>query len=144
MSYLFVCQKLDTGVWKNAEQRCRMSTKETAPAILPVYTPHSSNDAYPRAGVFGELGIGGLEEDLYAVERRNDGFSLQAPCQFYVLSRIAVTRSCRTAHPAIPPATPDLTMYSQLRFSNFFCPPRLGTMLPSSAGLDFGSRLGLF
>jgi hypothetical protein len=60
------------------------------------------------------------------------------------LSHIAVTKSCRTAHPAIPPATPDLTMYSQLRFSNFFCPPRFGTMASSSVGHIFGSRFRLF
>lgn len=53
-----------------------MPAKETAQAVLLVDVPHGGYDAEPRAGVFGELRVGGLEENFDAVEGADDRFGL--------------------------------------------------------------------
>ena len=54
-----------------------MPTEEPAQAVLAVDVAHGGHDAKPGAGVLGELGVGGLEEDLDAVEGADDGFGLE-------------------------------------------------------------------
>lgn len=67
---------------------------------------HCSRDANPRPGVLCEYGIAGLEEDLDSIKGCNDGLGL---CQM-VSGQCApiAAQQLLTAHPAIPPATPDL------------------------------------
>ena len=73
---LLVGEEFDGGVGEDAEEGRGMASKEPAEARLPVDVPHGSYDAEPRAGVFGELGVGGLEEDFDAVEGADDRFCL--------------------------------------------------------------------
>ncbi len=53
-----------------------MPTEEPAHAVLAVDVAHGGHDTEPRAGVFGKLGVGGLEEDFDAVEGADNGFGL--------------------------------------------------------------------
>jgi hypothetical protein len=53
-----------------------MSAEETACAVFAVDVCHGGYDAGPGAGVFLELGVGGLEEDFDAVEGGDYGFGL--------------------------------------------------------------------
>ena len=54
-----------------------MPAEETTRAIFAVDVNHGGYDARPRARVFPELGIGGLEEDFDSVEGGNHGFGLR-------------------------------------------------------------------
>lgn len=76
---LLVGQELDGGVGEYAEECCRVAAEETTHTGLPVDVAHGGHDAEPGAGVFCELRVGGLEEDLNAVEGADDGFR-RAPC----------------------------------------------------------------
>lgn len=73
---MFVGEEFDGGIGEDAEEGCGVAPEETAEAGLPVYVPHGGYDAEPGAGVFGELGVGGLEEDFDAVEGADDCFCL--------------------------------------------------------------------
>ena len=53
-----------------------MTAEETSHAILSVDVSHGGYDAEPGAGIFGELGVRGLEEDFDTVERTDDCFGL--------------------------------------------------------------------
>lgn len=53
-----------------------MSAEETACAVFAVDICHGGCDARPGAGVFPELGVGGLEEDFDSVEGGDYGFGL--------------------------------------------------------------------
>jgi hypothetical protein len=74
---LFVCEEFDSCVGKDSENSSRVPAEETPRAVLVVYEFHGGDDAGPGPGVFGELGVAGLEEDLDAVERGDDGFGLR-------------------------------------------------------------------
>jgi hypothetical protein len=73
---LLVGDEFDAGVGKDAEESCGMAAKETAEALVGVDVADRPYQAEPVAGVFGELGIGGLEEDLDPVEGSDDCFCL--------------------------------------------------------------------
>ena len=53
-----------------------MAAEETLETVLLIDVAHGCYDTEPRAGVFGELGVGSLEEDLDTVERANDRLCL--------------------------------------------------------------------
>jgi hypothetical protein len=53
-----------------------VSAEEASCAFVFVNVSHGCHDAEPGAGVFCELGIAGLEEDLDAVEGRDYCFCL--------------------------------------------------------------------
>lgn len=55
-----------------------MAAEEAAGAGGGVDGAHGGEDAGPGAGVFLELGVGGLEEDFDAVEGADYGFGLRA------------------------------------------------------------------
>lgn len=74
---LLVGEEFDGRVGEDAEEGCGVTAEQTADAGLPVDVPHGSHDAEPGAGVFGELGVGGLKEDFDAVEGAHDGFRLK-------------------------------------------------------------------
>lgn len=73
---LLVGEEFDGGVGEDAQQGGGVAPEEPAEAGLPVDVPHGGHDAEPGAGVFGELRVGGLEEDFDAVEGADDGFGL--------------------------------------------------------------------
>ena len=73
---LLVAEELDGSVGEDAQQRGRVATKQTTYAICVVDVPDCSDDSKPGTGVFGELGIGRLEQDFDAVQRTNNCFSL--------------------------------------------------------------------
>ncbi len=75
---LLVREELDGGVGEDAEEGCRMAPEEATDAGLSIDVAHGGHDAEPGAGVFGELGVGGLKEDFDAVEGADDGFGLVA------------------------------------------------------------------
>ena len=53
-----------------------MAPEETKPAVGMVNVAHRAESAKPAAGVFGEGGGGGLEEDFDAVKGGDAGFGL--------------------------------------------------------------------
>lgn len=73
---LLVCEEFNGGVGEDAEEGGGMAAEETTDAGLPVDVTHGGHNAEPGAGVFGELGVRGLEEDFDAVEGTDDGFGL--------------------------------------------------------------------
>lgn len=75
-AYLLVGEKLDGRVREDAQEGCGVASKETAEPVLLIDVAHGGYDAEPGAGVLGELGVGGLEEDFDAVEGADDGFGL--------------------------------------------------------------------
>ncbi len=80
---LLVGEEFDGGVGEDAQEGGGVAPKEPAQAGLPVDVPHGGHDAEPGAGVFGELRVGGLEEDFDAVEGADDGFGLgRKGCQY--------------------------------------------------------------
>lgn len=74
---LLVGEKLDSGVGEYAEKRGRMTPKKAAHARLAVDVAHCRHNPEPGPGVFGELWVGGLEEDFDPVERADDGLGLE-------------------------------------------------------------------
>lgn len=75
-AYLLVGEELDSGVGEDAKECRGVAAEEAQGPILEVDVADSFGGAGPAAGVFLELWVGGLEEDLYAVERRDYGFCL--------------------------------------------------------------------
>lgn len=73
---LLIGEEFDGGVGEDAQEGRRVSAEEPAEAVLAIDVTHGSHDAKPGTGVFGELRVGGLEEDLHAVEGPDDGFGL--------------------------------------------------------------------
>lgn len=73
---LLIGEEFDGCVGEDAEEGGGMASEETAEAGLPIYISHGSYHAEPRAGVFGKLGVRGLEEDFDAVEGADDRFCL--------------------------------------------------------------------
>jgi hypothetical protein len=53
-----------------------VASEETSGSILVVDVFHSRGHAEPGARVFRELRIARLEENLYPIEGRNEGFGL--------------------------------------------------------------------
>ena len=95
-----------------------MTTEEALDAFGVVDVAESFEHAEPRACVFCKLGIRRLEEDFDAVERADDGFCLQVlECVQLLRAGEKTWMGALTAHPASPPATPDLTRYDQLVLS---------------------------
>ena len=82
---LLVRQKLDGCVGEDLEEGGGVAAEETERALAAGDVAHGFRDAEPGAGVLGVLWGGGLEEDLYAVEGRDDGFGLRVK-----ISRLAV------------------------------------------------------
>jgi hypothetical protein len=74
---LLVGEELYGRVGENAQEGCGVSSEEPAEPLLLVDVAHGGYDAEPGARVFGELGVGGLEEDFDAVEGADDGFGLR-------------------------------------------------------------------
>ena len=74
---LLVGEELNGGVRKYAKKRGRMAAKKPAHARLGVDVTHRSHDPEPGACVFGELRVGGLEEDFHPVERADDSLGLE-------------------------------------------------------------------
>jgi hypothetical protein len=67
-AYLLVGEKFDAGIGENAEECCRVTLEETTYSGADVDVADCRRETTPRAGVFRELGVAGLEEDFYAVE----------------------------------------------------------------------------
>jgi hypothetical protein len=67
-AYLLVGEEFDAGVGKDAEECCRVALEETTYSGANVDVANCRRESAPRAGVFRELGVAGLEEDFYAVE----------------------------------------------------------------------------
>lgn len=84
-----------------------MPAEETTEPVLLVDVSHGGYDAEPGAGVFGELGVGGLEEDFDAVEGADDRFGLWWDSQRSSWDARVVGVAIHTAHPAKPPASPE-------------------------------------
>ena len=73
---LLVGKEFDGSIGEDAKKSCRMPAKEAAYAVLAVDVAHSRHHAKPRASVFGELRIGGLEQDFDPVKRSNYSLGL--------------------------------------------------------------------
>lgn len=71
MTDLFICNEFDGSVGEDSEECCGVATVETEDAGGAADFVDRGENAGPGAGVFDELGIGGLEEDLDTVEGRN-------------------------------------------------------------------------
>ena len=121
-SYLVVGKEFYAGVGEDAEEGSRVAFEQTADAVLGVDVAQGKMQTGPAASVFDEGGVAGLQKDLDAVERTDDGFALQALVQrMFVLGwqrGVRRVRHVRTAHPASPPARPLFSMYSRLRLSS--------------------------
>ena len=65
---LLIGEEFDSGVGENAEEGGAVATEEATEAVLGIDVSHSGYNAEPGAGVFGEVGVGGLEEDFDAIE----------------------------------------------------------------------------
>lgn len=74
---LLVGEKFDGGVGEYAEERGRVAAEEPAHARLGVDVAHCGHDPEPGARVFGELWVGGLEENFHPVERADNGLGLE-------------------------------------------------------------------
>lgn len=86
---LLVGEEFDGRVGEYAEKRGRMAAEEPAHACLGVDVAHCGHDAEPRAGVFRELRVGGLEEDFHPVERAYDSLGLESSSDFTSLVGLA-------------------------------------------------------
>lgn len=75
-SDLLIGKKLDGGIGEDSEQSGRMTLEEAAETLMAVDIPHGRRNAKPTACILCELWIGGLEEDLDAVEGSDDRFGL--------------------------------------------------------------------
>lgn len=75
---LLVGEEFDGSVREYAEERSRVAAEESAQAGLGVDVAHCRHDAEPGARVFGELRVGGLEEDFHPVQRADDSLGLEA------------------------------------------------------------------
>ena len=73
---MLICEELDAGVWEDTKKGCGMAFEESAHAGRNVDVSHRNGDAGPGAGVFCEVGVAGLEEDLYTVKGADYGFGL--------------------------------------------------------------------
>ena len=69
---LVVCHEVDRGVGEDAEEGGGVALEEAADAMLAVDERHGAERAAPCTRVLLEVGVGGLEEDLDAVEGRDD------------------------------------------------------------------------
>lgn len=74
---LLIGEELYGRVGEDAQEGCRVASEEPAEPVLLVDVAHGGYDAEPGARVFGELGVGGLEEDFDAVEGADDRFGLR-------------------------------------------------------------------
>ena len=74
---LLVGEEFDGGVREYAEERGRVAAEEPTRARLGIDVAHCGHDAEPRARVFGELRVGGLEEDFHPVKRADNSLSLE-------------------------------------------------------------------
>lgn len=74
---LLVGEEFDGCVGEYTEEGCRVASEETADAVLTVDVSHGCYHTEPGTGVFGELRIGGLEEDLDTVEGTDYCFGLE-------------------------------------------------------------------
>ena len=54
-----------------------MPAEEAADAVLTVDVAHGGHNTEPGTSVFGELRVGGLEEDLDAVQGTDHCFGLE-------------------------------------------------------------------
>jgi hypothetical protein len=75
-SDLLICEELNSGVGEDTKEGCGVAAEEASETILVINVTHGGYDAEPAASVLGELRIGSLEEDLYAVERTDNCFGL--------------------------------------------------------------------
>lgn len=75
---MLVGEEFDARIGEDAEEGCRVPFEEPTYAGADVDVAYGSRKATPGAGIFGELGVAGLEEDLDAVERAYYCFRLYA------------------------------------------------------------------
>ena len=74
---LLVGEELDGSVREYAKERGRVAAEKPTHARLGVDVTHRSYNPEPGARVFGELGVGGLEEDFHPIERADDSLGLE-------------------------------------------------------------------
>jgi hypothetical protein len=73
---LLVGEELDGGVGEDTEESGRVALEQASGTFIALDVADGGRETGPAAGVLGKLGIGCLEEDLDAIERRNDRFGL--------------------------------------------------------------------
>lgn len=79
---LFVGEEFDGGVREYAEEGHGVAFVQAFGAFSAIDVSNRMGKPRPAACVFGELGIRGLEKDLYAVEWCDDRFGLGDFCQY--------------------------------------------------------------
>lgn len=73
---LLVGEEFDPCVGEDAEEGGGVAFEETADARVDVDVPYGYGQPTPLAGVFREIGVGGLEEDFDAVKGADYGLGL--------------------------------------------------------------------
>lgn len=101
---LLVGEELDGSVGKYSYQCRRVTLKQASDAFAPLDVLQSQSKPRPTPGILSELGVRCLEENLDAIQRRDDGFCLPRGIRQIILSlpifvfkKITVphTRQCR-------------------------------------------------
>lgn len=87
MPNLLIRHEFYGGVGEDAEKCGGVATEEADDAVGVPDLADGGEDARPAARVLDELRVGCLEEDFDAVERRDEGFSLEEERERLVLTR---------------------------------------------------------
>jgi hypothetical protein len=115
MVYTIVRHELDGRIGKDACKGSRVSLEEAAHTGVAIDVASRAEHARPCSRVRAEVWVGGLKEDLNAVERRDHGFRLGQRRRSSGEDELNTMKLwLRTTQPAMPPASPERRMASRL------------------------------